>query len=145
MVTCANLWFVLPAQRILHVCGRVSVRWLGGQWQGSGKLLHVPGCPPFGVCCLKDATCQEVLEADCLDLGGSFRGDQTQCPNIDCSQEFNDECFDAISVSNGKWLSTDGATTSGDAYNDAQCSGTYLGEMFADVWFSYSGVRAPSV
>ena len=37
-------------------------------------------------------------------------------------------------------FSTDGATTSGDAYNDAQCSGTYLGEMFADVWFSYTAV-----
>ena len=76
-----------------------------------------------------------------MALGGLFRGDQTQCSDIDCSQEFNDECFDAISVSNGEVaFSTDGATTSSDAYNDAQCSGTYLGEMFADVWFSYTAV-----
>ena len=57
------------------------------------------------------------------------------------AQEFNDECFDAISVSNVEVaFSTHGATTSVDAYNDAQCSGTYLGEMFADVWFSYTAV-----
>ena len=114
---------------------------LGGQWQGAGSSCTFPGCPSFGVCCLKDATCQEGLETDCVALGGLFRGDQTQCPDIDCGQEFNDECFDAISVSNGEVaFSTDGATTSVDAYNDAQCSGTYLGEMFADVWFSYTAV-----
>ena len=30
------------------------------------------------------------------------------------------------------------ATTSSEAYNDSQCSGTYLGEMHADIWFSYA-------
>ena len=34
-------------------------------------------------------------------------------------------------------LMTLGALTDNDPYNDAQCSGTYLGEMHADVWFSY--------
>ena len=112
----------------------------------AGSSCTFPGCPPFGVCCLKDATCQEVLEADCLDLGGSFRGDQTQCPDIDCSQEFNDECFDAISVSNGSGFLNRQGDDQGDAYNDAQCSGTYLGEMFADVGsLTPRCVRAPSV
>ena len=30
------------------------------------------------------------------------------------------------------------ATTDNDPYNDALCEGTFLGEMFADIWFSYT-------
>ncbi|MCH2153852.1 MAG: hypothetical protein MK089_10985, partial [Phycisphaerales bacterium] len=29
------------------------------------------------------------------------------------------------------------ATNSSDGFNDDQCGGTYLGQMYGDVWFSY--------
>ena len=34
---------------------------------------------------------------------------------------------------------------SGDSYNEDQCSGTYLGEMTADVWFSYTACGSGSM
>ncbi len=50
----------------------------------------------------------------------------------------NDYCSTARYVTDGDWnFSTVGALSDGDPYNDSQCSGTYLGEMSADVWFSY--------
>ena len=50
----------------------------------------------------------------------------------------NDFCSTARYVTDGDWSFTNvGALSDGDAYNDAQCSGTFLGVMNADVWFSY--------
>ncbi len=50
----------------------------------------------------------------------------------------NDFCSTARPVVDGDWaFSTLGALSDGDAYNDAQCAGTYLGVMASDVWFSY--------
>lgn len=50
----------------------------------------------------------------------------------------NDECETARYVTDGNWpFTTLGGTTGNDPYNEDQCSGTYLGEMFSDVWFSY--------
>ncbi|MEE2907734.1 MAG: hypothetical protein VX527_07860 [Planctomycetota bacterium] len=51
----------------------------------------------------------------------------------------NDDCAGAIVTGTGLTdFTTVGGTTSTDTYNDAQCTGTYLGEMNDDVWFSYS-------
>jgi hypothetical protein len=51
----------------------------------------------------------------------------------------NDECSSAVSVIDGTHsFSTVGASHSGDSYDEDECSGTYLGEMTADVWFSYT-------
>ena len=80
-----------------------------------------------------------LLSNICTDAGGSFRGANTSCILIDCSEEYNDECIDAQIVTDGAVpFTTANATTSSDFYNDAQCSGTYLGDMFADIWFSYT-------
>ena len=50
----------------------------------------------------------------------------------------NDFCSTARVVTDGDWpFSTIGALSDGDAYNDAQCAGTFLGVMASDVWFSY--------
>ncbi|MBT6283488.1 MAG: hypothetical protein HOJ00_08940 [Phycisphaerae bacterium] len=51
---------------------------------------------------------------------------------------FPDECATAQEVGNGNWeFSTIDGTTSADPYDELACTGTYLGEMFNDVWFSY--------
>ena len=48
----------------------------------------------------------------------------------------NDFCSTAREITWGSWdVNTIGALSDGDAYSDAQCSGTYLGEMNADVWY----------
>ena len=50
----------------------------------------------------------------------------------------NDECVDARPVGDGNnAFTTLGGGNSSDAYNEDQCGGTYLGEMHADVWFSF--------
>ncbi|MEE2906914.1 MAG: hypothetical protein VX527_03685 [Planctomycetota bacterium] len=55
----------------------------------------------------------------------------------------NDFCSDAYAVTDGSTaFSTVGAFTDGDPYNDAQCTGTYLGEMASDVWFSYEACES---
>ena len=51
----------------------------------------------------------------------------------------NDECATAKPVADGTHsFTTVGASHSGDAYDEDECNGTYLGEMAADVWFSYT-------
>ena len=51
---------------------------------------------------------------------------------------YPDECNVAQEVLNGSWdFSTLEATNSSDAYDEAQCEGTYLGVMNQDVWFNY--------
>ena len=34
---------------------------------------------PAGACCLDDGSCQEVLEAECIELSGTYHGDDTSC------------------------------------------------------------------
>jgi len=58
----------------------------------------------------------------------------------------NDECSTAIAVIDGTHsFTTVGASHSGDSYNDDQCGGSYLGEMTADVWFSYTACGSGSM
>jgi polyhydroxybutyrate depolymerase len=111
----------------------------GGTWNGANTSCGAANCPQLGACCWEDGTCAVLLSNLCTDGGGSFRGAETNCVSIDCSAEYNDECIDAMVVTNGSIpFTTLEATTSSEAYNDSQCSGTYLGEMHADIWFSYA-------
>jgi hypothetical protein len=48
----------------------------------------------------------------------------------------NDFCSTAREITWGSWnVNTVGALSDDDAYNEAQCDGTYLGEMNSDVWY----------
>ena len=59
---------------------------------------------------------------------------------------FPDECATAATVTNGTWaFSTLEGTTSSDPYDEGQCSGTYLGVMTNDVWFSYEACASGSM
>ena len=40
--------------------------------------VHTPPTPT-GACCLGDGNCSEVTEAECTSLGGTYRGDDTDC------------------------------------------------------------------
>jgi len=60
---------------------------------------------------------------------------------LDLIPNFNpgDECSTALpAVLGANYLDTNCATTSTDAYNDAQCPGTFLGDMNQDVWYTYT-------
>jgi hypothetical protein len=112
----------------------------GGNWNGTNTFCSMIDCPELGACCLEDESCEVLLSDVCKNAGGSFRGADTNCTTIDCSvAEYNDECVDATPVSGGtiEFLTTM-ATTSNDLYSDQLCTGTYLGVMNKDVWFSYT-------
>lgn len=114
---------------------------LAGSWSGAATSCVASACPELGACCWDDGGCEVLLSDTCSDSGGSFRGPDTNCSTVDCTAGYNDECVDALVVTDGSIaFSTTDATDSSDAYDDSQCSGTYLGEMHADIWFSYESV-----
>jgi polyhydroxybutyrate depolymerase len=101
-----------------------------GHW---GSICTFPGA-----CCLVDETCVYIESIDCEDAGGEWNGAQSSCTTTSCSSALNDECIDALPVTNGEIdFSTDNATSSTDAYDESQCPGTWLGSMGNDIWFSY--------
>jgi len=92
--------------------------------------------PPEYACCI-DEECEELTYDACAAAGGAWRNGYT-CGQVSCIPLPNDFCDSAEYITDGTWdLLTLGALTDSVPYNDAQCSGTFLGEMYADVWFSY--------
>jgi len=58
----------------------------------------------------------------------------------------NDECETArILIDGSHAFTTIGGNNSNDPYNSDQCGGTYLGDMHADVWFSYTACESGSM
>ena len=92
--------------------------------------------PPEYACCI-DEECYELTYEACQSQGGAWRNGYT-CGQVSCVPLPNDFCSSAEYITDGTWdLLTLGALTDTVPYNDSQCSGTFLGEMHADVWFSY--------
>ena len=55
----------------------------------------------------------------------------------------NDFCASAFPLTDGSTaFSTVGAFSDSDPFSEAQCSGTYLGTMDADVWFTYEACES---
>ena len=55
----------------------------------------------------------------------------------------NDECVNSIEVFAGlNDVSTMGATSSIDPFNDAQCGGTFLGNVSNDAWYHYTATAS---
>jgi hypothetical protein len=58
----------------------------------------------------------------------------------------NDDCVTARELVDGSHaFTTIGGNDSNDSYNDDQCGGTWLGDMNADVWFSYTACQSGSM
>jgi Zn-dependent metalloprotease len=58
----------------------------------------------------------------------------------------NDDCVTARAVIDGTHsITTVGALDSNDPYDDGDCGGTYLGDMHADVWYSYTACESGSM
>jgi hypothetical protein len=93
--------------------------------------------PPATYACCIDEECSELTSVDCTNAGGVWRNGY-YCNQVSCIPLPNDFCSSAQPISDGTWdLLTLGAMSDDDPYSEAQCSGTYLGEMHADVWFNY--------
>jgi len=57
----------------------------------------------------------------------------------------NDDCVTARVIGDGQnSFTTLGGNNSSDSYNENQCESTYLGEMHADVWFSFTACQSGS-
>ncbi|MCH7719556.1 MAG: hypothetical protein IH988_01015 [Planctomycetes bacterium] len=41
-------------------------------------------CAPTGACCSPEGECTEITEADCLDAGNEYQGDDTDCDTTEC-------------------------------------------------------------
>ena len=101
--------------------------------------------PPTPYACCIDEVCSELINSACLAAGGTPRNGFS-CAQVSCLPLSNDFCDTAEYVTNGTWpLVTVDALTGSEAYSDAQCSGTYLGVMNADVWFSYIACETGSM
>ncbi len=93
--------------------------------------------PPATYACCIDEECSELTSVDCTNAGGAWQNGY-YCNQVSCIPLPNDFCDSAQAITDGTWdLLTFGALTDSVPYDDATCSGTYLGEMHADVWFSY--------
>ncbi len=47
-------------------------------------LVYV-GPPATGACCLDDGTCSTLTEENCVDVGGSYKGDNSDCDTVSCN------------------------------------------------------------
>jgi hypothetical protein len=100
--------------------------------------------PPEYACCI-DEECSELTFDACAEAGGAWRNGYS-CAQVSCIPLPNDFCESAEYITDGSWdLMTLGALSDSTPYSDAQCTGTYLGEMHADVWFSYIACESGSM
>lgn len=70
---------------------------LGGIYAGNGTTCGSGVCS-LGACCLPDGSCQQLVEAECLDLSGIFRGVGVACVNAMCPQPTGACCIGDICI-----------------------------------------------
>jgi hypothetical protein len=88
------------------------------------------------------------MESECLELGGSFQGEGTNCKTADCPVAgAGDECTAPLMAYVGEnAFETNTATPSDGDPDDSQCPGTYLDwNNSADIWFRYEATAPGSV
>ena len=127
---------------------------IGGFFQGSNTdcTMACDVSPPGGACCIDAQTCKNnISENSCSNQSGVWSIDLT-CEDVLCIDPvINDECLNAISVTEGTTPFTNiGATDSTTPYSDnnngeSNCSGTFLGSMSSDIWFLYSPTSSGEV
>jgi len=76
----------LAAQGPTSGCGGVHLRasTFDANCVKTGDDTDCSHVGPTGACCLVDGSCVEVAEADCLALGGTYRGDSSVCSGVTC-------------------------------------------------------------
>jgi Zn-dependent metalloprotease len=96
--------------------------------------------------CAADPACTSTPAEDCSN-GVDDDGDgAVDCADPDCAGDpacvataDGDECVDAIiALLGANPVNTVGATNSTELSDPAQCSGTFLGGFFQDIWYSFT-------
>lgn len=62
-----------------------------GNVETTTVVAEVTDCTPLGACCFPDGSCEELTEAECLERGGDYQGDGSDCgactgPPPDCGK-----------------------------------------------------------
>ncbi len=112
----------------------------GGVFLGDNTNCASGWCEPDApfACCL-DSTCQEHSQIRCENLGGEWGGVGVLCSSGICDPLPNDFCEIAEELAAGVWLiSTEGALSDDDPYDNDDCASTWLGGMNYDVWFKHT-------
>jgi len=126
-----------PAGLVVAVqAGRCYMIRVGGDAGATGSGALIVGCvPPLkGACCRASGTCEVTLEAECQGPGETFTLGEPCSPNT-CPGPNNDDCINAIAVSDGSHaFSPLGATTDGPA----DSPGGVCSDINQDVWFAYT-------
>ena len=52
----------------------------------------------LGACCMPDGSCQEVVEIECVGLGGAFQGPDTECATAECPQPEGACCLGELCI-----------------------------------------------
>ena len=107
-------------------------------------LLTVVGawgseCTITGACCLGDSSCVAATYDDCIQIKGSYYGDDTICANTNCPGA-GDECSVAMVANLGaNSYETNTATPSSPEPDASMCAGTYLSwDNSQDIWFLWT-------
>jgi hypothetical protein len=112
----------------------------GGIFLGANSICEDELCDPDGAhaCCIVES-CNDLTEEDCLASNGHWRGVGYSCSTGGCDPPLNDLCEDVSVISSGFWvISNVGALTGDEPHDSEQCESEYLGDVNADVWFSFT-------
>jgi hypothetical protein len=112
----------------------------GGVFLGSGTNCSSGWCAPDApfACCI-DFTCEDTTQSACDKLGGEWGGIGVPCSSGICNPLPNDFCEIAEEIAAGVWIiSTEGALSDDDPYDNDECASTWLGGMNYDVWFKHT-------
>ncbi len=55
-----------------------------GNDDASSAIAAAPAGKSFGACCLPDGSCDNLFDFDCLEQGGEFQGNGTDCKFVQC-------------------------------------------------------------
>jgi len=66
-----------------------------GDWVLRATWTSLSCQPGIGACCKTDGSCVLATAADCQSLGGTYKGDGTNCQTADCPQPSIPCCFES--------------------------------------------------
>ncbi|MGP1347714.1 MAG: hypothetical protein ACTS3F_13740 [Phycisphaerales bacterium] len=109
---CNNTWDSLCAEGAAELCGTL--------------------CGVTGACCLGDGSCQEGTEQACVNNGGTYQGDGTDCASVACPQACGTVNAGDCCVNNGTPFCNDAACCDVVCAVDPFCCNNTWDQICAD-------------